>query len=210
MADWAAMTARLKRGTTNAIVAAALVAFGFVFIHPFEDGNGRIHRYLIHHILSTEGFTPPGLLFPVSAAIVRDLPGYNKTLESFSKAILPYIDWDATPNMVITVRNQTAALYRYFDATALVEFLYAKVIETVRRDLKEELEFVAVYDAALTAVRDVIDMPDRRASLFVRLALQNGGALSNNKRSLFPELNAQDIAALENAVKAVVGVESDN
>ncbi|MCH7723954.1 MAG: Fic family protein [Bacteroidetes bacterium] len=35
----------------DAVLAATIIAFGFVFIHPFEDGNGRIHRYLIHHIL---------------------------------------------------------------------------------------------------------------------------------------------------------------
>jgi hypothetical protein len=29
------------------VVRAAIIAFGFVFIHPFEDGNGRIHRFLI-------------------------------------------------------------------------------------------------------------------------------------------------------------------
>ncbi|MFC0220163.1 Fic family protein [Pseudochelatococcus lubricantis] len=29
--------------------AAAVLAFGFVYIHPFEDGNGRLHRYLIRH-----------------------------------------------------------------------------------------------------------------------------------------------------------------
>ncbi len=32
----------------DAVVTAASIAFGFVFIHPFVDGNGRIHRYLIH------------------------------------------------------------------------------------------------------------------------------------------------------------------
>ncbi|MDZ7769500.1 MAG: Fic family protein [Woeseiaceae bacterium] len=29
----------------DAVVFAASVAFGFVFVHPFMDGNGRIHRY---------------------------------------------------------------------------------------------------------------------------------------------------------------------
>jgi Fic family protein len=35
----------------DAVLAAAMVAFGFVFMHPFVDGNGRIHRYLTHHVL---------------------------------------------------------------------------------------------------------------------------------------------------------------
>ncbi len=34
------------------IVSAAILAFGFVYIHPFEDGNGRLHRYLFHHVLA--------------------------------------------------------------------------------------------------------------------------------------------------------------
>ena len=33
-------------GLMDPIVAAAVLAFGFVYVHPFEDGNGRIHRYL--------------------------------------------------------------------------------------------------------------------------------------------------------------------
>lgn len=203
MAGWAEMTERLK-GATNPVMAATLVSFGFVFIHPFEDGNGRIHRYLIHHVLSTEGFSPPDILFPVSAAIVRDRKGYDAALETFSSAIQPHIDWQWTPDKEIEVTNDTAHLYRYFDATPLAEYLYAKVVETVRKDLKEELDFVAIYDAALTAVRDVIDMPDRRASLFVRLALERGGVLSKAKRPQFPELSDQDIAALETAVQGVL------
>jgi Fic family protein len=27
------------------VIAAAVLAFGFVYVHPFADGNGRIHRY---------------------------------------------------------------------------------------------------------------------------------------------------------------------
>ena len=38
------------------VIAAAILAFGFVYVHPFADGNGRIHRYLIHHVLAQRGF----------------------------------------------------------------------------------------------------------------------------------------------------------
>ncbi|MEA2011933.1 MAG: Fic family protein [Verrucomicrobiota bacterium] len=51
----------------DAVIAAAMVAFGFVFIHPFQDGNGRIHRYLIHHILARKNFPQQGIIFPISA-----------------------------------------------------------------------------------------------------------------------------------------------
>jgi Fic family protein len=41
-----------------------------VFIHPFLDGNGRLHRYLIREELSVLGFTPKGIVLPVSAFIL--------------------------------------------------------------------------------------------------------------------------------------------
>lgn len=203
MAGWAQMAERL-RGTTDSVAAAALIAFSFVFIHPFEDGNGRIHRFLIHQVLSAEGFTPPDVLFPVSAAIVRDRRAYDAALETFSKAILPFIDWHWTAGKEIEVENDTADLYRYFDATPLVEFLYAKAAETVRKDLKEELGFVAVYDGALAAVQEIVDMPDRRASLLVRLCLQSSGKLSKAKRGEFKELTDGEVAAIERAIQAVM------
>ena len=43
---------RLANSDYDPVLSAALIAFGFVFIHPFADGNGRIHRYLIHHVLA--------------------------------------------------------------------------------------------------------------------------------------------------------------
>ncbi len=203
MTDWARMSERLH-GTTDPVVAATLVAFGFVFLHPFEDGNGRIHRFLIHHVLSAEGFTPPDILFPVSAAIVRDRRGYDSALETFSKSIQSHIDWRWTPSKEIEVTNETASLYRYFDATILAEFLYSKIAETVHKDLKEELDFVAVYDAALAVAQERIDMPDRRASLLVRCFLQNNGVLSKKKRVEFSELTDDEVASLQEAIQEII------
>ena len=204
MSAWGEMTRRLQGGMTDPVVAATLAAFGFVFIHPFEDGNGRIHRFLIHQVLSSEGFTPPGLLFPVSAAILRDRKGYDAVLETFSKAIQAHIDWHWTSDRNIAVDSETASLYGYYDATPLVEYLYAKVAETIRKDLKDELDFVAIYDAALSAVRDIIDMPDRRASLFVRLCLQNGGRLGKAKRDLLKEVTDGELDVLQEAMEAIL------
>ncbi|WP_311738764.1 Fic family protein [Bradyrhizobium sp. NC92] len=66
------------------VLAAAVLAFGFVYIHPFEDGNGRIHRYLMHHVLARRGFNPAGIHFPVSAAILDKIGEYKEVLESYS------------------------------------------------------------------------------------------------------------------------------
>jgi len=44
-------------------------------------------------------------------------------------------------------------------------------------------------------------MPDRRASLFVRLCMQNGGRLSAAKRRLFAELDDAEVLAMQAAVR---------
>jgi hypothetical protein len=89
-----------------------------------------------------------GVIFPISAAILRDRRSYDQVLETFSKPLSEFIDWHWTSEQEIVVTNDTGDLYRYFDATVFAEYLYDRVADTVRRDLKEELGFVAVFDQA--------------------------------------------------------------
>ncbi|AKU93075.1 Fic family protein [Vulgatibacter incomptus] len=201
---WMAMAQRLIGSDVDPVIAAAAIAFAFVFIHPFEDGNGRLHRFLIHSVLARRGFSPPGIVFPVSASIVRSRHLYDEALESFSKPLFEFIDWHFDDETELVVENETAHLYRYFDATALAEYLYDRVVDTVRHDLAEELGYVAVFDRALAGVREIVDMPDRRATLFVRLCMQNGGRLSNTKRSTFSELDDDEIRRLERSVQEAI------
>ena len=215
MDSWFKLTMRVVEGVPAQgagvwlpVIAAALSAFTFVFIHPFEDGNGRIHRFLIHHILAKRGYTPDGIIFPVSAAILRDRRRYDEILETFSRPALDFTQWQWTSDREIEVTNDTGDLYRYFDATLFVEYLYDRIADTVRLDLKEELGFVAVFDRAVNEVREIVDMPDRRASLFVRLCLQHNGALSGAKRAQFAELSDAEIALLEAAVQRAIAAEA--
>jgi hypothetical protein len=204
MDGWMECTRRLQNSAVDPVAAAAAMAFGFVFVHPFEDGNGRIHRFLIHHELSRSGFAPPKLIFPVSAVMLRERVDYDRVLESYSKAILPFIEFTLDAQGVMTVENETSNLYRYWDATRFAEYLYSCVAETIRRDLREELGFLAVFDQALAEVMNIVDMPDRRASLLIRLILQNHGTLSKNKREKeFPELTDEEILSIESAIQAI-------
>lgn len=207
MDGWMSMTTRVVEELSDPVIAAALSSFAFVFIHPFGDGNGRIHRFLLHHILAKRGYSPDGVILPVSAAILRDRRSYDQALESFSRPLLDLIAWKWTSDQQIIVTNDTGDLYRYFDATPLVEYLYDRIADTVRRDLREELGFVAVFDRAVSAVRETVDMPDRRASLFVKLCMQNGGRLSAAKRALFGELTDAEIRRLERHVSAAIAAE---
>lgn len=101
----------------DALIAAAIMAFGFVYAHPFEDGNGRLHRYLIHHVLAERGCNPPGVVFPVSAAILANIDRYLETLETYSEILLPHVRWEPTDEFNVRVLNDTRTFYRYFDAT---------------------------------------------------------------------------------------------
>ncbi|WP_244309593.1 Fic family protein [Sphingobium fuliginis] len=204
MTGWMALTARMLADDIEPVVAAAVAAFAFVFIHPFEDGNGRIHRFIIHHVLSKTGFSPENMIFPVSAAIVHGQRSYDAVLESFSRPLLGAIEWGWTSEYEIAVRNDTALLYRFFDATSVAEYLYDRVVDTVRTDLREELAFSVLFDRAMEGVRKIVDMPDRRAALLIRLMLQNGGRLSNSKRGQFDELTDPEIAGMEQAVQRAV------
>lgn len=206
MAGLGGMATRLY-DLLDPIVVAALVSFGFVFIHPFEDGNGRIHRYLIHHVLAETGVAPPGVLFPVSATMLRDMAAYDAALESFSARIMPSIDWRWTGGVTggeIEVANETRDLYRFFDATAVAEYLYERVIETVRKDLREELEFVEVYDRVNRALTEQFDgLPGPKVSLLALLCLQNGGRLAKGKRRLFAMLTEAEIGEAEELVQRI-------
>lgn len=180
------------------VLAASVLAFGFVYVHPFEDGNGRVHRYLIHHILATRGFNPPGVTFPISAAILERIHEYRKALEDYSTRLLPAIRWEPTEHGNVRVLNDTADFYRFFDATLQTEFLYACVRETIDHHLPDETRFLARYDAFKRQLNLVVDMPDRLSSLMFQFLRQNEGKLSLRARTKeFAALTEEEVSRIE-------------
>ena len=173
---------RVAARPVDGVFAAAILTFGFVHIHLFVDGNGRIHRYLIHHVLAGRGFNPAGVVFPVSSAILENIDTYRKTLEDYSKRLLPVIEWEATADGNVEVRNDTADFYRFFDATPHAEFLYGCVRKTIDEDLPREIEFLRRYDRFGAIVETVADMPERTIDLLFRFLHQNHGSLSKRAR----------------------------
>lgn len=179
--------ALLLNSEYNPVLTAALIAFGFVFIHPFEDGNGRIHRYLIHHVLAETGFVPKGLVFPVSAVILERIEAYKKILEYFSKRRLGLIEWRPSVKNNVEVLNDTRDLYRFFDATKQAEFLFECVAETVNVTLPAEVDYLQKYDQLNSFIKNFLDMPDNKVDLLIRFLVQNGGRLS--KRAIGKEFS---------------------
>ena len=193
---------RMKVGNVPPVIHAAAIAYGLVFLHPFEDGNGRIHRFLIHNILSVQGMVPRGLMFPVSAVMLKNPADYDASLEAFSRPLLQLIDYKLDELGQMAVENDTAGWYRYMDMTPQAELLYEFVTKTIEEELVEELSFLANYDKTKKAIQDIIDMPDRLIDLFIQLCLQNNGRLSARKKSThFDFLTDEELSAMEQAVK---------
>ena len=193
---------RLRATEVDAVIQAAAIAFGFVYIHPLEDGNGRLHRCLIHHVLAERGFAPPGMVFPVSSVMLNRIDVYRAVLQAHSGPLMPFIEWRPTPKRNVEVQNDTGDLYRYFDATEAAEFLYACVQRTIETDLPKEIAWLRAHDAAMRQIMDRVEMPDRLAQDFIMFVRQNGGQLSKARRTgIFAELTDAEVAALEGVVQ---------
>lgn len=194
---------RMNTGGVSAMIHAAVIAYGFVFLHPFEDGNGRIHRFLIHNILARRGFTPEGVMFPISAVMLKNANDYEASLEAFSRRLMPLVEYTLDENGYMTVHNETAVWYRFIDMTAQAEALFRFIDQTVDTELAEELSFLANYDKTKKAIQEIVDMPDRQIDLFIRFCLQNNGRLSERKRAgHFDFLSDAEISLLEKAVQS--------
>lgn len=185
------------------VILATLIAFGFVFIHPFMDGNGRIHRYLFHEVLANAGFTPRGIILPVSAVILANLDDYISALEAFSKPVRARTNYNPdTPDIPPT--GNDAVYFRYFDSTHQAEFLYRALVRTVEEDLSKEIDYLLGFDQAYKALNDLLDWPAHSLELFIRVVQQNNGTLSKAKHdSHFEWMKEGEIKEAEkNVVKA--------
>ena len=146
--------------------------------------------------------TPPGLIFPVSAVMLKNPAKYDASLEAFSRPLLRLIDYRLDEEGGMTVENDAACWYRYNDMTAQAEALYEFIDRTIEEELKAELDFLVNYDKTKEAIQKIIDMPDRLIDLFIKLCLQNNGRLSANKRSSrFAFLTDDELSAMEQAIK---------
>jgi hypothetical protein len=197
---------RMDKGLDSPVVHAAAIAYGFVFLHPFGDGNGRIHRFLIHNILARRGFTPSGLMFPVSAAMLSDPNAYNASLESFSRPLMQLVEYTLDEAGRMTVDNDTTIWRRYIDMTVQAEALFGFIERTIDKELVEELAFLSSYDDTKEGIQEILDLPDRQIDLFIRFCLRNNHRLSARKRAKhFESLSDDEITRMEGVVRTAFG-----
>jgi hypothetical protein len=203
---------RMHADEVDPVLKAAATAFGFVYVHPFQDGNGRMHRCLIHHVLAGRRFTPPGVVFPVSSVMLDRIDNYRTTLQGHSGPLMPFIEWRPTADRNVEVLNDTRDLYRYFDCTAAAEFLYSCVRRTVEHDLPHEIDYLRRHDEAIQRIMDAVEMPDRLAENLVMFIRQNNGTLSKPRREgEFAKLKDDEVTLIEDIVHdAYKGFEPSN
>ncbi len=183
------------------VVRAALLSFGFVYVHPFEDGNGRLHRFLIHDVLGRDGLVPDEMILPVSAYMLHHPQEYERTLEAFSKPLRTVVRFTVDDEESLTIVNPDAAsgVYRYPDLTTQTNYLLHAVEQTISTELVSEILFIRGYDAARLAIRSQLDIPDRRLDLLIRLLYQNKGSLPKSRRSSFAEVTDDELERIEAA-----------
>lgn len=188
----------LNKDNYDPVLIASTIAFGFVFIHPLSDGNGRIHRYLIHHILAETGYTKRDMIFPVSTAILEKISDYRDVLESYSHPRLDLIKWEETTDHNLQILNDTIDLYRYFDLTKHAEFLYECVKETITTIIPEELDYIRKYDLMTHLINNLVSLENNKVDLLIKFLGQNSGILSKNRRlNEFQELSSEEIDKIE-------------
>jgi Fic family protein len=189
------------------LVKAALVSFGFVFIHPFIDGNGRVSRLLAHHALNVKGVLPDVngnlAILPLSVVMKKNEKDYLSVLESFS---LPARDlWRVThisdSDFVFDFLS-TPLVYAHWSGQKAAEFVTACAGEALEQSLVEEATFLQNYDQAFKKIDRAYDLPNKTINLLIQWIHQNNCRMPERRK------NAQELLLLKpgqlDAIEAIV------
>lgn len=194
--------------TRSPLVRAAVASFGFVYIHPMSDGNGRISRFLINDSLRRDGALPEPFILPVSAMIISTSThrrNYDQVLEHFSKPFMRYytnqyrfanstIAQDGIPyNLEFDSYADACFAWRYPDLTEHVEYLVHVVDLTIKQEMRKEANYLLRLRSARESVKNIIEGPDVDIDRIIRSVRENAGQVSNKLKKAFPILNDDDI-----------------
>ncbi len=139
---WVQWTRRQLNGTAMPpLMLAAVSSFGINYLHPFLDGNGRVHRYLLQALLVWSDTIPPGTVVPISPELYDNKWHYRNALSDFSDQVMLVLDYqlDTNAKKLNVTSPHPASLYQFWDATAVVELAHDAWMEAtqVLHDLNE-------------------------------------------------------------------------
>jgi hypothetical protein len=187
------------------VMRSAVAAFGFVYIHPLADGNGRVHRLLINDILRRDGAVPEPVIVPVSAVITDDPAErrqYDRVLDEVSKPLMQlareHITFTSTlttypdgvvSNFEFNGNEQLRPEWRYIDLGPHVTYLSNIVKRTLTEQMREQSRYLRNHGHARLALKEIVEMPDHQADRILRSIEQNNGDLSNALAKQMPILS---------------------
>lgn len=208
----------------SALVRAAVLSFGFVYIHPMSDGNGRISRFLVNDMLRRDEAVPAPFILPVSATItstVVNRRGYDQVLELFSRPLMrkyatawrfgaEQIAEDGVHfNLQFDGYGDALPAWRYPDMTDHVEYLAEVVRLTIEQEMRKEAGYLRSLRTARERVKQVIEGPDGDIDRIIRSVRENGGKVSNKLIKEFPALEDEQLAAATTAAIQTAFVQPD-
>lgn len=84
-----------------------------------KTAAGRLHRYIIHHVLAERGDTPTRMMCPASSALVKRQAEYGEEVRTFTGPLLPFFEWVPTEKQRGRMLNETGDLDRFGDDSEL-------------------------------------------------------------------------------------------
>lgn len=191
--------------TMPSLIHAAVISFGEVYIHPFIDGNGRLHRYLIHDVMKQRE-TKHKFIIPISAAILRNTQKYDEVLESISRPILSMIEYSFSDESQIVIHNDIDYMYRYPDFTGHVKFVYEMMETAVASELMEEICLLICFDTIKNFINSSSDIANKNIDTLVSLLLSHAGTVSKTKRSqVLQFIEPQLLSSVEEVATDIIG-----
>ncbi|QSR36404.1 cell filamentation protein Fic [Marinobacterium iners] len=203
MEQWMGFANQLPAGSVDPIITSAVISFGFVFIHPFMDGNGRISRFMYHHALCQQGRLDNGLILPVSAVLRDRELDYLNALTSFSEKTRRFwnVEWISADEVYCTFTGHDA-IYRYWDGTACAELMFSASEEAVEQYMKKEVSYLQRYDQLKRRIDREFDVADKVLSALVMLCLDQKGRVSQKRRDQYQYQVPEDLFdAIEEAYR---------
>ncbi len=209
MHGWEAFVNYSSKGV-DLLVKAACASFGFVYLHPFMDGNSRLHRFMIHQVLAQSGVLEDDIIIPVSAVIMKNIPAYHAVLTKFSKPTRVLWDYRRDDDEPHIINSANSRSYRFFQADREVIFLHRMIEQAVGQEIPNELAYLRGYDKAFGAIDREFDLPQKDVSSLIRMVKGNNGVLSNHRRKQYAYIPEQVLNRIVEIINAEFGAPGPN
>jgi hypothetical protein len=205
LAGLAASAERLAAEAVPPTVLAAVMSFGFAYIHPLLQGNGRAQRFLVHAALAAAGAVKSGSVIPVSEVMLAHREEHEQAFQAWSGLVrasaeaLAAVPFLLPPGQRFSFPGyeRVAPLYRYPVLTPQVGYLEQVLAEAIETGLAGAARTLVEQAGERGHLAARLGLAPARIDLLMRMMSQPGSA--HAVRARFPQLaetQLRDAAAL--------------